>query len=490
MTVPFSTRLLFRNLDPLFNGQTVGEVTVTRNASDTQPVGPGLTIERSARFVLPSTRIGSGLIEASVLVDSTGAVNEFNRLGLAERNNGARTTFTANAVGLPDLVVGPVTPTPSGAFVPGSSVSVAWTVSNGGQAPVSGAWRERLRVINLTNGAVVATGFLSFDTRANPADAIAVNGVAARSLAVTWPSDISADGQFRFEVTADVDGTIPEANAADTAEANNQASATVVSAPDLSPSALAVAAGAIESGGPLTLTWTVTNAGTTPVRAPTGDRLSLVNVATGERLVFQSLSYSAAELAALAPGGTIQRSTTVTLPEGLRGAGLLRAEIATDRAPFDNGFGEVLESDEGNNIAVVETTSTLRLYADLAVTSVIAPPSATGGTVIRVDWTVENQSTVAAAGDWIDRVVFSTDSVLGNGDDVTLGEVARSGLGARASYSAGLDVTLPSRFDGNGRIYVRSDAGQVVTEPDTRANNVAFRPVALTSPFSDWRFRR
>ncbi len=477
--------MLFRNLDPLFNGQTVGEVTVTRSASDAQPVGPGLTIERSARFILPSTRIGSGLIEVSVLVDSTGTVNEFNRFGLAERNNAARTTVTAIAVVLPDLVVGAVTPTPSGAFAAGSTVQVAWTTTNSGQAPVNGAWRERLRVINLSNGAVVATGFLSFDTAVNPADAIAVNGVANRSLTVTWPSDISADGQFRFEVTTDVDGTIPEANAADNAEANNQNSTTVASAPDLAPSALAVAPGIIESGGSLTLTWTVTNSGTTPVRAPTGDRLSLVNVATGERLVFQSLAYSAAELAGLAPGGSIGRSTTVTLPEGLRGAGLLRAEIATDRAPFDNLLGEVLETNEGNNIAVVEVTSTLRLYADLAVTSVIAPPSATGGTIIRVDWSVENQSSVAATGDWTDRIVFSTDSILGNSDDIALGEVVRSGLGARTSYSASLDVTLPSRFDGTGRLFVRTDAGQVVNEPDTRANNTASRSIALTSPFSD-----
>ena len=82
-------------------------------------------------------------------------------------------------------------------------------------------------------------------------------------------------------------------------------------------------------------------------------------------------------------------------------------------------------SDEGNNVSAAALTIALAPYPDLTVTQVVGPEGLVVGDLaeIEVGWTVRN----VGAGDtgsqpWTDRVVLSSNAVIGDGDDKVLGE--------------------------------------------------------------------
>src|SRR3546814_8451372 len=103
------------------------------------------------------------------------------------------------------------------------------------------------------------------------------------------------------------------------------------------------------------------------------------------------------------------------LPIYAGGGGNAVREVASDR------------NAEGNNSAQATFPVAARPYADLRVSNVGAPADAVGGDSIAVSWRVDNAGAEAqAAGGWVDRIILSADAVLGNGDDIVLGERPRT----------------------------------------------------------------
>src|SRR5262249_51694842 len=132
--------------------------------------------------------------------------------------------------------------------------------------------------------------------------------------------------------------------------------------------------------------------------------------------------------------------------------------------------------------------------ADLRVTDFTRPTTLLIGNPAQasVSWTITNQGTASTnAGQWIDRVVFSTDSILGNADDVVVGEFTRSGsLGpagsATASYTATHVVTLPANRTGTFSLFVVTDAQNAVTDEADKGNNSAGpATITVTPPYAD-----
>jgi hypothetical protein len=82
---------------------------------------------------------------------------------------------------------------------------------------------------------------------------------------------------------------------------------------------------------------------------------------------------------------------------------------------------------------------------------------------------------------------LTSDAVFGNSDDVVLTTLDRSaGLSAEGAYEQSASVTFPQQIDGLVRLFARTDSGNAVLEPDTRANNLsAPRELSLTAPFAD-----
>ncbi len=88
--------------------------------------------------------------------------------------------------------------------------------------------------------------------------------------------------------------------------------------------------------------------------------------------------------------------------------------------------------------------------ADLAPSAVVVPATPTAGQTIAVNWRVTNSGVADAPAGWTERIVASTDGILGNGDDVVLGTyTATMPLAAGAFADRSVNVTLPITFTGS-----------------------------------------
>ncbi|HET7625544.1 MAG TPA: FG-GAP-like repeat-containing protein, partial [Verrucomicrobiae bacterium] len=107
-------------------------------------------------------------------------------------------------------------------------------------------------------------------------------------------------------------------------------------------------------------------------------------------------------------------------------------------------------------------------FPNLQVTS-LTPPSGGGiqsGQDINYSFTVQNVGSLATPGaDWSDRAVLSTDTILGNGDDIPLGFFPHTGaLNSGDSYAVTKTFTLPQGISGDYYLIVSADAGNAVNE--------------------------
>ncbi|MFZ4525881.1 MAG: lectin-like protein [Chlorobium sp.] len=114
-------------------------------------------------------------------------------------------------------------------------------------------------------------------------------------------------------------------------------------------------------------------------------------------------------------------------------------------------------------------------FADLEVTTVVVSESVAIGQPFSVQWRVANASSAWGAtqvSDWYDRVVVSSDDVIGNGDDIVLGSFAHHGsLEKGSSYLASAMVTIPQAVSGPLKLFVTTDSTNSVYEFNYELNN-------------------
>lgn len=117
--------------------------------------------------------------------------------------------------------------------------------------------------------------------------------------------------------------------------------------------------------------------------------------------------------------------------------------------------------------------------ADLIVTSVTAADSAIGDPAeLAVTWTVRNQGVGATAfTSWVDRIIASTDTTVGDSDDITLASFIRDGaLAGGSSYTRAETLVLPAGLTGRFYLYVRTDATNSIFELNQEGNNTTQKP--------------
>ena len=93
---------------------------------------------------------------------------------------------------------------------------------------------------------------------------------------------------------------------------------------------------------------------------------------------------------------------------------------------------------DGSDPADVSVTNLNRDGVDLIVSELVTPTGTLIGNPAQaeVSWTVENRGSLDAVAPWTDRVVFSSNGVLGDGDDQTLADVQHASvLTPSATYS-------------------------------------------------------
>ncbi|HEY7599118.1 MAG TPA: CARDB domain-containing protein, partial [Candidatus Limnocylindrales bacterium] len=376
-------RVLVRNLG---TNELIANVLLPYEAG-AEALAPGASLAREVTLTLPEGLSGAGQLRVTVSTDVDNAVTEHNADDSAEANNDAVLVVTSALAPYPDLVTSGLTVEPPGAWAPGSSVTLRWTVQNAGTRATSGAWHDTVQVLNLATGQTVFAQAVP-----DEAGPLAPGASRERSVALTWPAGGAANGRFQFSVSLDSGSALTEVNTGGTGETNNFAQLTVASAPDVQVAALRIDQASVAAGDLVTVRWDIVNGGTRPVGAAFADRVVVVNSRTGETLVDAQVP----AFAAIEPGASLARSFAFRMPEGARGVGAITVSVTADRA---NALVEANEANtaEANNTAGFGFTSGSRSYADLTVSVVDAPAQARGGEPFLVTWTVLNQGGAAAA---------------------------------------------------------------------------------------------
>jgi large repetitive protein len=482
-------RLLVRNLDR--GGELIANLIIDYDDLGAfVPLQPGETRNRQALVTLAGGARGAGNLRFELSADVSNSVAE---AGAGELDNLATATVLSELSPYPDLQVDSLAVVPASGWVPGETVTVRWRVLNSGDSAATGAFADALVVRNADSGVTLLNTTLAYDPAS--AGAIGSGEFRERSISFAWPAGVAGSGRIEFRISTDIDGSVFESNPSDSAEANNNATATLVSAADLQVQNLRFEPATLAAGASLTLRWDDVNAGLSPTAVGWSDRVRVTNLDTGETLLDTALAYNPAlpGNAPLAAGGTLSRSTSLQLPEGQRGTGRIRFEVFADQNT--SGQGALIEYDaagvraETNNGASIQAVAEARPYANLVVAAFSAPLTGRGGESIKVEWSVRNDGGNAAEGGWVDRIVLSTDAVIGNADDRVIGELARdAALAPGALYSTSQTVTLPLLLDGDFYVAVVADAAQQLLEPDTRADNTSLlRELAIAAPHADLR---
>jgi hypothetical protein len=174
---------------------------------------------------------------------------------------------------------------------------------------------------------------------------------------------------------------------------------------------------------------------------------------------------------ALTTGASDAASTTVTIP----GPGTVSAGNYFLVAEADSG-AVVAEKDETNNMVASGSTITISDAPDLVPASVSGPAADTAGNNISVSYDIDNTHAVAS-GSFNLGFVLSTDTVIGNGDDIDMTVVSGgtvSGVLGNNNSSGSTTVTIPN-FVASGDYYfgVIADNGDAISEPREDNNTIA-----------------
>lgn len=153
--------------------------------------------------------------------------------------------------------------------------------------------------------------------------------------------------------------------------------------------------------------------------------------------------------------------------------GVKAADAGVYSVTVSNAVGSV-QSDPA--ILVVDSN-----VPELTVVNVLAPATGQAGKPVELTWTVTNQGTAAAVGPWAEKILLSTDAVVG-GDQAIAVVGITSTLPPGQSLVRTQQVTLPRLGPvGNVWFVVQVDSNDQIPEAD-EANNVAIadQPIAVT----------
>jgi subtilase family serine protease len=430
------------------------------------PTGANYT--NSTSMTLPDGISGS--FHIFVQTDLGASVFEFQH----DTNNTGRSVqpVAVNEKASPDLRITALTGPIAGQ--PGQSAVINWTVENSGPGDANAPWLDRV-YLTLDGSLATTTPVAVLLHSSNvPAAGGSYNG----SAAVQLPNVV--DGEYYFVVVTDEQNTVFEKNAED----NNRFTSSVpirIGRPDLVPVFVNSPHSAI-SGENISIEWKVTNQGTARAQEAWVDRVFLSQDAALDAADVPLVELAHSE--PLEPGTDYVAAANAVLPIDLSGSRfLLVRSDAIDQVHEPGG--------ESNNSAAAAVEIQLAPFADLAVSSVSAPAIAIGDPAsAQFEWTITNVGNgLGRISSWVDRVIASSDLVIGNEDDHVLAQVTHdSALDINTSYSEARTITLPPFLQGRFHLFVQTDATGAVFENDSEANNLGKAASAidvLTIPFAD-----
>ncbi|WP_346949757.1 putative Ig domain-containing protein, partial [Dyella sp.] len=387
----------------------------------------------------------------------------------------------------------------------GDQITVTWVVTNrGNRATRVSSWNDGVYLSNdssldPTDYPLVEGSLYSNPGRVQPVSLLDANGKPrflqpgeSYTMSATFHLPQSISGNYNVIVKTDtattkdwyysepssirdgldvVTGNGPGAVLEFQNEGNNVSSIalpiTLATPPDLQVS-LVSAPASVVAGQSFSVDYHVTNAGgDTP--SDQGQWNDLIYLSRDRFLDVNQDRYLGylGHSGGLAAGGGYDGHFSVTAPRDLDGPYYVFVITDPARAFGAGPYGQVLEFGNDQNNATAAPQPMLVQTpppADLKVTDVTVPPQAQVGDTVTVNYTIVNDSTNPAYGQWTDAIYLSMDNVWGL-DDILLGKVTHSGdLAGGASYSGKLTAQLPPLKDGHWRIIVRPDLYNEVYE--------------------------
>ncbi len=443
----------------LVENTTTGEVVIDTLLEVAGAIAVGDRQANSLDVSLP----GAGRYRFQVLTDASNGIFEFNNDGhdAAEQNNSTTTELSIDG---PDLVVASSTATDELIIGNPAAVEVAWTIQNQGETATTDSWSDRIVLSrNTTIGDSDDIDLGQFER----STALLPGASYSQTQQVTLPNDL--DGQFFLYIVADAANTIIETDGEDNNQSGLQPINVTIPYADLVIDATVTGDTPQFSGEPITLTWQVTNDGIAATTvASWSDRVVLSEDATLDSGDLELDRF--AHQGGLGVNETYAQQQTILLPEGLEGEYTLFIVADTEAAVGERS------GDQANNVAVLALTLELAPVPDLAVSDITAPTQVIGDpSEVTIGWTVTNVGAVAGTVDtWVDRIIASTDEVVGDGDDIILAEFIRNGLlAAGEQYRREETFLLPSGLDDRYQLFVQTDATSQVFENLAEANNAA-----------------
>ncbi len=427
----------------------------------------GETYSAFATVSLPAQL--EGVFHLFVVTDETDGLYEPG----AEDNNAFHVAQTLAIADLaPDLAVRSVA-APSEA-VAGQTIDVGWLVTNSGTAAAVPTWWDLFYLSSDDALDRNTDRLLAALEHATPLNVGEDYGPAPDVTQLTLPDEM--EGTYYLLLLVDARGTIYEKGSED----NNvfvQAINITDRAPDLRVQAAAAPAGGV-AGQLIEVDFSVINEGEEAASTYFKDALFLSRDdqfdPAGDSLFawFDRLE----PVGIGASYGPADAPAHVRLPDRIEGE--FRIFMVTD---VENVLYE--KDGENNNVYLLpQPIEIILTSADLQVSVVESPASATAGTVINIGWTAVNggvESTDEAY--WQDGVYLSADAIFNPAGDVELGIVGHTGrVAAGGAYSSLAPFELRQDLEGAYYVYVMTDVRHQVFEHDQEGNNILAAGAVLT----------
>jgi Subtilase family/SdrD B-like domain/Cadherin-like/Putative Ig domain/CARDB/Domain of unknown function (DUF4114)/Bacterial pre-peptidase C-terminal domain len=440
----------------------------------------GASYDNSASFTLDNQLTGDYYV--FVATDSDNSVFELD--------NDNNTAFDATPVTIAsqpaDLIVSEViSPTSAEA---GKAIRVNWTVKNQGTGnSIATSWYDQV--------------VLSADTEIGNNDDIRLNWFTHEGLLDIGDSynrsglveiPFNVVGNYNLFVVTDTNKNVYEAT-----ENNNFTAKPITitrQTPDLQVTEVTVNSATGLTADKLTVNWTVQNLGAGQTNS--NFWYDKVYLSADENWDINDTYLGEFRRAnTLAANEQYDASETFTVPFDAEGE--FYVIVRTDA-----GENKVLEASlENNNDGVSADTITFitnpnpdpdllsinvppQFSPDLIVDSVDAPTQGVSGQSLEVSWTVNNQRYSTGKRSWYDVVYLSRDQIFDREDDIYLGSHFQSNLAAGDSYTVTKSFDIPRGLSGSYYIFVATDAGDKINEPDGESNNIAYdpNPIQITLP--------
>lgn len=431
------------------------------SAADKTPLSAGNSYNQTLQVTIPGTARGNKYL--LFVADGNNVQGESN-----ENNNIRAKALTVNA---PDLIILSAT-SPNRAIL-GETIDVSWTVNNSGSGSAIADWYDSIYISNDTN--FDASDTLLTDIWTGEKTPLAPGGSYNIAQKITVPNTATGNRYLLF--VADRTNKQSETN-----ESNNvKAVAITLGSVDLVPTITSSPTTAT-SGTSVSLEWLVTNTGSTDAPSNWTDRiyLSTDNKFDSSDLFLKELQHDGL----LAANSSYAAQQNLNLPLSVSGDRYLL--VVTDANK------QVIEiTGEENNVASSLIQIELAPYADLAVSHVTAPTLSIGDPAsVTIDWTVTNLGNgIGKTSTWVDRIIASLDSTIGNSDDIILANFTHNGfLNVGENYTRSEKLRLSPGFQGQYQLFVQTDATSQVFENSLEANNNASANNSfsvVTIPYAD-----